>query len=384
MWQRHEIQEVSWTLKRHSSRLPSLLNPLQRSGGAFDHVSKRKEIKLLEEKTAKVDFWNDPKAARAHMRNLHRAMDEVVSWDKLEAEAIDLAELGGYLGKGDDDLLKEVESNLNALKSQLDKRRFELMLSGDLDDSDALITIHSGAGGTESQDWAEMLLRMYQRWGETHSYEVELLDISPGEEAGIKSATTRFTGRFCYGYLRAEVGVHRLVRISPFDAGNRRHTSFAKIDVVPVIEEGRDVELNPNEVRVDTFRSSGHGGQHVNKTESAVRLTHMPTGLTAVCRNQRSQIRNRELAWTVLTARLAELRRAESDARAAELRGENISANFGNQIRSYVLHPYRQVKDLRSGFETSDTRTVLDGNLDPLIHAYLQTQMQTSGSKQNP
>ena len=314
------------------------------------------------------------------MRALHRVVDEIESWNELEAEAADLAEIADSLGQDDGDLLEEVESHLTSLKTELDNRRFELMLGGDYDDSDAIVGIHAGAGGTESQDWTEMLLRMYQRWGESHGYDVELLDISPGEEAGIKSATARFTGRHAYGYLRSEAGVHRLVRISPFDAGNRRHTSFAKVETLPVIEDGGDVTLDPSEVRVDTFRSSGHGGQHVNKTESAVRLTHIPTGLTAVCRNQRSQIRNRELAWTVLTARLAELKRAETEARAAELKGENVSADFGNQIRSYVLQPYRQVKDLRTGFETSDTKGVLDGGLDALIHAYLESRMQNSGA----
>ena len=314
------------------------------------------------------------------MRALHRVVDEIESWNELEAEAADLAEIADSLGQDDGDLLEEVESHLTSLKTELDNRRFELMLGGDYDDSDAIVGIHAGAGGTESQDWTEMLLRMYQRWGESHGYDVELLDISPGEEAGIKSATARFTGRHAYGYLRSEAGVHRLVRISPFDAGNRRHTSFAKVETLPVIEDGGDVTLDPSEVRVDTFRSSGHGGQHVNKTESAVRLTHIPTGLTAVCRNQRSQIRNRELAWTVLTARLAELKRAETEARAAELKGENVSADFGNQIRSYVLQPYRQVKDLRTGFETSDTKGVLDGGLDALIHAYLESRMQKSGA----
>ena len=314
------------------------------------------------------------------MRALHRVVDEIESWNELEAEAADLSEIADSLGQDDGDLLEEVESHLTSLKTELDNRRFELMLGGDYDDSDAIVGIHAGAGGTESQDWTEMLLRMYQRWGESHGYDVELLDISPGEEAGIKSATARFTGRHAYGYLRSEAGVHRLVRISPFDAGNRRHTSFAKVETLPVIEDGGDVTLDPSEVRVDTFRSSGHGGQHVNKTESAVRLTHIPTGLTAVCRNQRSQIRNRELAWTVLTARLAELKRAETEARAAELKGENVSADFGNQIRSYVLQPYRQVKDLRTGFETSDTKGVLDGGLDALIHAYLESRMQKSGA----
>ncbi len=365
---------------KRARRAKRLSSPSWKLGGAFDHAGKREEIKRLEARAAADGFWNDQKSAQQHMRALHRVVSEVGIWGELEADAADLVELADSLGADDSELLDEVESHLNSLKSKLDDHRFELMLGGDLDDSDAIVTIHSGAGGTESQDWAEMLLRMYQRWGEARGYSVELLDISPGEEAGIKSAVARFTGAYAYGYLRAEIGVHRLVRISPFDAGNRRHTSFAKVDALPVIEDDGDVEMDPKDVRVDTFRASGHGGQHVNKTESAVRLTHIPTGLTAVCRNQRSQIRNRELAWTVLAARLAELMRAESEARAAELKGENVSANFGNQIRSYVLQPYRQVKDLRSGFETSDTRGVLDGDLDPIIHAYLQSQVQQSGS----
>ena len=337
-------------------------------------------MKRLQARTISEGFWNDAKSAQAQMRVLHRVVDEMDRWNALEAEAVDLAELADSLGEDENDLLEEVESHLASLRSELENRRFELMLGGDYDASDAIIAIHSGAGGTESQDWTEMLLRMYQRWGESHGCAVELLDVSPGEEAGIKSATVRFTGRHAYGYLRSEAGVHRLVRISPFDAGNRRHTSFAKVEALPVIEDGADVALDPSEVRVDTFRSSGHGGQHVNKTESAVRLTHIPTGLTAVCRNQRSQIRNRELAWTVLTARLAELKRAETEARTAELKGGNISADFGNQIRSYVLQPYRQVKDLRTGFETSDTKGVLDGDLDNLIHAYLESRMQVTGT----
>ena len=380
MRQRQEIQEVPWTLERraHARRSSFVTSWIQ--GGVFDHVTKRHELKGLEAKTTASGFWDDQKSARNTMKTLHRVQDEVSAWDELEGDASDLAEIAESIVNGDDGLLKEVESHLEEVSSRLEDRRFELMLGGNFDGSDAILSVHSGAGGTESQDWAEMLLRMYQRWGEQRSYDVELLDLSPGEEAGIKSATLQLSGPYAYGYLRSEVGVHRLVRISPFDAGNRRHTSFAKIEILPVIEDDVDYELDPSDVRVDTFRASGAGGQHVNKTESAVRVTHIPTGLMATCRSQRSQIRNREVAWTILTARVADLKRAEADARKAALKGENINADFGNQIRSYVLQPYRQVKDVRTGHETSDTVGVLDGDLDPFIHAFLQSRVVASDS----
>ncbi len=306
------------------------------------------------------------------MKSVHRLRTELETWGALETDAVDLAELAS-LADDDRSLLAEMESGIQALETALEDRQFELMLNGEHDTADALLTIQAGAGGTESQDWAEMLQRMYQRWAEKRRYDVAILDLSHGEEAGIKSVTIRLSGLHAYGYAAAEAGVHRLVRISPFDAGARRHTSFARVEVLPVIEDDVEIEIDPSDVRIDTFRAGGHGGQHVNKTDSAVRITHLPTGLVATCRSQRSQIKNREVAWTILRARLVEVQRAEQDARRAKIKGEHVSADFGNQIRSYVLQPYRQVKDLRTNHETSDTEGVLDGDLDGFIHAYLQS-----------
>ncbi len=308
------------------------------------------------------------------MKSVHRLRTELETWSAFEADAADLAELASLL---DDDrsLLSEVESGIQELEAGLEDRQFELMLNGEHDSADALLSIQAGAGGTESQDWAEMLQRMYQRWAEKRGFDVEILDLSPGEEAGVKSVTLRLSGLHAYGYAGAEAGVHRLVRISPFDSGARRHTSFARVEVLPVLEDEADIEIDPSDVRIDTFRAGGHGGQHVNKTDSAVRITHIPTGIVATCRSQRSQIKNREVAWTILRARLREARVAEQDARRARLKGAHISADFGNQIRSYVLQPYRQVKDLRTDHETSDTDSVLDGDLDGFIHAYLRSRL---------
>ena len=306
------------------------------------------------------------------MRQLARLRSELESWDRLEEEMADICEMA-ELSEGDADLDAELESALARLGEAIERRRFELAMSGEHDPANALLSISPGAGGTESQDWADMLLRMYLRWGERRGYEVEVLDLLPAEEAGIKSVTVRLAGRLVYGYLKSEHGVHRLVRISPFDSGARRHTSFARVEVLPEIDADEDLQIPREEVRIDTYRAGGAGGQHVNKTDSAVRLTHIPTGIVATCQNSRSQIKNRETAWKLLAARLLRQREAERDAERSKLAGQPLNADFGNQIRSYVLHPYRSVKDLRSGFETSDAAGVLDGDLDELIDSFLGT-----------
>ena len=313
------------------------------------------------------------------MKLIHRLRSELETWSVLESDASDLAELASLL-EDDRSLLAEVQNGIVELEDRLEHKQFELMLNGEHDSADALLTIQAGAGGTESQDWAEMLQRMYLRWAEKRRFETEILDVSYGEEAGIKSVALRLSGLNAYGYASAEAGVHRLVRISPFDAGARRHTSFARVEILPVLEDNADVEIDPTEVRIDAFRAGGPGGQHVNKTDSAVRITHIPTGIVATCRSQRSQIKNREVAWTILRARLLEAKRAEQEARRAQLKGDHVSADFGNQIRSYVLQPYRQVKDLRTEHETSDTEGVLNGNLDGFIHAYLQSRLVDSAA----
>jgi len=281
----------------------------------------------------------------------------------------------------EESLAPEIEAELQRARQQLEQLELRAMLSGEYDDHDAILSINVGAGGTEAHDWAEMLLRMYLRWAERHGYETELIEVSPGEEAGIKTAVVLVHGPHAYGFLRAEKGTHRLVRLSPFDFNNRRHTSFAGVNVIPQVDDGIEVEINEDYLEMDTYRSQGAGGQHVNKTDSAVRLTYRPPGedpIIVQCQNERSQHKNRAIALQVLKARLFEREQQKQRARLAELRGEVSDYAWGNQIRSYVLHPYKMVKDLRTDVETSNTTAVLDGDLDPFIYAYLR---QTAGQK---
>jgi len=275
---------------------------------------------------------------------------------------------------GDADLVAEIDRDAQALAATFEKERFQLLLSGEYDERNAILSISAGAGGTEATDWAEMLLRMYLRWAERHRFSSEILDSTEGEQTGIKSATIAVNGRYAYGYLKAERGVHRLVRISPYDAQKRRQTTFALIEVLPEAEDDVEIELDWDEIRVDTYRSTGAGGQHVNKTDSAVRLTHLPTGIVTQSQNERSQMQNRETATKVLKARLLERALEEREAERRELRGEHVEAGWGNQIRSYVLHPYQMVKDHRTLVETSDTTGVLDGDLDDFMQAELERE----------
>ena len=303
------------------------------------------------------------------MKRLSRLSEQVESWNKLQqrvADAIELAEMG------DESLRAELESETAAIEQETDRREFIAMLSGEYDLGDAIFAIHAGAGGTDSQDWAEMLQRMYLRWMEKHGYETEIIDFTPGEEAGIKSVTITVSGKYAYGYLKAENGVHRLVRLSPFDANNRRHTSFALVEVLPQVDDDTNIELDPKDLKMDVFKSAGAGGQNVQKNATAVRITHLPTGIVATCQNERSQIQNRELAMKVLKARLMEIKTREKAEKLADLRGEYTKAEWGNQIRSYVLHPYQMVKDHRTNYETGNAQAVLDGDLDGFIEAYLR------------
>jgi len=306
------------------------------------------------------------------MRRLAEAKRVVQPWRELERKVADIAELIS-LAEEDASLEAEIWSEIEEAASRLEELELERTLGGQYDARDAIMAIHAGAGGTESQDWAQMLLRMYLRWAERHGYEAEILDISPGEEAGIKSAVIRVNGRYACGYLKSEHGVHRLVRLSPFDADHARHTSFALVEVMPEAEADVDVKIEPDELRVDTFRSSGPGGQHMQKTSSAVRLTHLPSGLVVTCQSERSQHQNKEIALEILQSRLLELELAKRAKERARLKGKRIAAGWGNQIRSYVLHPYKMVKDHRTGYQTSNTDAVLDGELDGLIKAYLQS-----------
>jgi peptide chain release factor 2 len=305
------------------------------------------------------------------MRQLGEAKKVVQPWRELEKRVADIAELIP-LAEEDASLEAEIQSDIEEASRRLDELELERTLGGEYDTRDAILAIHAGAGGTESQDWAQMLLRMYLRWAERHGYKAEILDTSPGEEAGIKSAVIGISGRYAYGYLKSEHGVHRLVRLSPFNADHARHTSFALTEVMPEAEEDVDVKIEPDDLQIDTFRSSGPGGQHMQKTSSAVRLTHLPTGLVVTCQSERSQHQNKEIALKILQSRLLELELEKRAEEKARLKGKRIAAGWGNQIRSYVLHPYKMVKDHRTDYQTSDTDAVLDGELDSLINAYLR------------
>ncbi len=306
------------------------------------------------------------------MKRLTALRDEVEGWRALEQRLNDALELANLQ---DESLRPDLEAEVRALQSEVRRRELKMMLSGPYDKHNALLTINAGAGGTDAQDWAAMLLRMYLRWCEAHGYQTEILDSTEGEEAGLKSVTVAVNGPYAYGYLRAEKGVHRLVRLSPFDAAHRRHTSFAQVEVLPQVEEEDDVVINPDDLRIDTFRSAGAGGQNVQKNDTAVRITHLPTGIVVTCQNERSQIQNRENALRVLRARLLELKRQEQERQLAELRGEYTKAEWGSQIRSYVLHPYQMVKDHRTEYEVGNAQAVLDGDLDGFIEAYLRSSI---------
>ena len=312
------------------------------------------------------------------MRRLAEAKRVVQPWRELEKRVTDIAGLIS-LAEEDASLTVEIQSEIEKVASRLNELEFQMTLSGEYDARDAIVAIHAGAGGTESQDWAQMLLRMYLRWAERRGYKAEILDISLGEEAGIKSVVIGVNGDYACGYLKSEHGVHRLVRLSPFNADHARHTSFALVEVMPEAEAGVDVKVEPDDLRVDTFRSSGPGGQHMQKTSSAVRVTHLPTGLVATCQSERSQHQNKEIALKILQARLLELELAKRAEERAKLKGEHIAAGWGNQIRSYVLHPYKMVRDHRTDYQTSDTDAVLDGKLDDFITAYLRSALGKEG-----
>jgi peptide chain release factor 2 len=310
------------------------------------------------------------------MQELSGKKNLVDAWRDLQKKAADLREMTVMaIGEEDYSLREEIQLELKKLRSRFEQLESQQLFTGDYDSRNAMLALHAGAGGTESQDWANMLLRMYLRWAERHNYKAEVLDVSPGEEAGIKSAILEIKGGYVYGYLKGEHGVHRLVRLSPFDADHARHTSFVLVEVLPEAEETVDIKIAPEDLRIDTFRSSGPGGQHMQKTSSAVRVTHLPTGLIATCQGQRSQHQNKEAALKVLYSRLLELERGKKEKERTRLKGERIEAGWGNQIRSYVLHPYKMVKDHRTDYEVHDAETVLDGELDGFITDYLRSQV---------
>lgn len=321
-----------------------------------------------------LDFWHDQKMAKKVSKEFNDIKEELEIWDNLLGEVNDLIIILEDLSD-DKKIIKEVEIKFKSLSKRFSKLEFELLFSGRHDKYNAILSIHAGTGGVEAQDWAEMLLRMYLRFIEHKGWQAKILSESRGTEAGIKSVTVYISGRYAYGWLKAEAGVHRLVRISPFDAEKMRHTSFALVEILPELEEA-EIEINPKDLRIDTFMSSGHGGQGVNTTYSAVRIVHEPTGLTATCQNERSQLQNKEMAMKILGAKLQSYNKEKQDRKRQKIRGEILSAEWGNQIRSYVLHPYKMVKDHRTGFESKDPDKILDGKLDGFIEAYLKLKIK--------
>jgi len=338
----------------------------------FDIPDKENRIKELEQLSARDDLWSDPEKARDILKKKTRLDAVVAQWRKLRASAEDLEILLGLAkDENDEAALAEVDRDLDSLQAAVRDEELRMMLGSEQDPMNAIMSIHAGAGGTEAQDWAEMLLRMYLRWAERRNFKATIIDFLPGDEAGVKSVSLTLEGEYAYGYAKAEIGIHRLVRISPFDAGARRHTSFASVFVYPEVDDEIVVEIDEGDLRIDTYRSTGAGGQHVNKTDSAVRITHLPTGIVVQCQNERSQHKNKSMAMKYLKSRLYELKLQEQTAKLDEVNKSKKDIAWGSQIRSYVLHPYKMIKDHRTNLEVGNVGRVLDGDIDAFIEAYL-------------
>jgi peptide chain release factor 2 len=339
-------------------------------GGIFDLASKREDLEKLRVLSLSTDFWDDNIQATSILRKISRLEHDLDLWSNLEQRHGDLEVLFEF-AEGGDATPEDIASELDQYSSIIDKVELQLMLGESNDMLDAILTIHPGAGGTESQDWAEMLYRLYMRWAERAGFNAKVLDFQPGDEAGIKDVTIEIKGEYAYGLLKAEAGVHRLVRISPFDAAKRRHTSFASVFIYPLTEDEIEIEINTNDIRIDTYRASGAGGQHVNRTDSAVRITHLPTNIVVQCQNERSQHKNKAQAMKVLKARLYQYEIQKEKEAAQELENQKMDIGWGSQIRSYVFHPYNLVKDHRTKHESSNVQAVMDGDIDPFIRAWL-------------
>ncbi|USQ69400.1 peptide chain release factor 2 [Companilactobacillus allii] len=359
------------------TRISNIESKIVNSGGLFDLDGLEEAIAENEAKMGDNDFWNDHEKAQKVIdanNDLKEKYDNFKQLDESFENLQVLAEL--YQDDPEEELIVQLENDTTTLEKQMQSYELTMLLSQPYDSNNAILEIHPGAGGTESQDWGAMLLRMYQRWSDQHGFSVEIEDYQPGDEAGIKSVSIMISGKNAYGLLRSERGVHRLVRISPFDSAGRRHTSFASVDVMPELDDSIEVEINDDDLRVDVFRSSGAGGQHINKTSSAVRITHLPTGIVVSSQAQRSQLQNRQTAMSMLKAKLYQREQEEQAKKNAEIKGEQMDIGWGSQIRSYVFHPYTMVKDHRSNYESGNGQAVMDGDLDPFIYAYLQWKLQ--------
>jgi len=343
----------------------------------FDVENKEKELKELESKTTENDFWNDTDNSSKVLKQINSLKSKVEGFKKLNNELNNLLEMSELLQvEEDEELAKELLKSTDTLEKDIEKLEITTLLSGKYDNNNAILTIHPGAGGTEAQDWAEMLYRMYTRWANANGYEVKELDYLEGDEAGLKSVTFSVNGDYAYGYLKGEMGVHRLVRISPFDAGGRRHTSFASVEVLPEITDDIELDINPDDIRMDVYRASGAGGQHINKTSSAVRLTHIPTGIIVACQTERSQFQNRDTAMKMLKSKLLNLKEKEQKDTIDELKGIQMDIAWGSQIRSYVFCPYTLVKDHRTNYEVGNVQAVMDGDLNGFIDSYLKFNLE--------
>ncbi|MFR2955777.1 MAG: peptide chain release factor 2 [Lachnospiraceae bacterium] len=360
-------------LDQFKSILNSYTKPLVEVRDSLDLVNKEQKIQEMERKMEEPDFWDNPERSQQHMKTLSDLKEDVATYKQLtdQYEEIELMIEMGY-EENDPEIVPEIQAMLDTFQETFENIRIKTLLSGEYDTYDAIVTLHAGAGGTESCDWASMLYRMYTRWADKKGFSIELLDYLDGDEAGIKSVTFQVNGTNAYGYLKSEKGVHRLVRISPFNAAGKRQTSFVSCDVMPDIEEDVDVEINMDDLRIDTYRSSGAGGQHINKTSSAIRITHIPTGIVVQCQNERSQHQNKDKAMQMLKAKLYLLKQQENAEKASGIRGEVKEIGWGNQIRSYVMQPYTMVKDHRTNAETGNVDSVMDGNIDLFINAYLK------------
>lgn len=353
--------------------LAAMKKPIEELGLALNVEAARGEVKELEQKTLAPDFYNDIKNSQKVLQKIKENNQKIERYEALCSDWEDLSTLVELaIAEDDESVLDEIKTGYEKLSEKMEMMKLETLLSGPYDKNNAIITLHAGAGGTEAQDWCQMLCRMYQMWAERHEYKVSMLDFLDGDEAGLKSVTILIEGLNAYGFAKCEKGVHRLVRISPFDAAGRRHTSFASVEVMPDIEDDIEININPDDLRIDTYRSSGAGGQHVNKTSSAIRITHIPTGVVVACQNERSQFQNKDTAMKMLKAKLMELAEAEQKEKIEDIKGVQKEIAWGSQIRSYVFHPYTMVKDHRTNYEVGNIGAVMDGDLDGFINDYLK------------
>ncbi|MCL2409008.1 MAG: peptide chain release factor 2 [Oscillospiraceae bacterium] len=361
----------------YKQKITALKPTLENLKSALKLEEAREELRLLEEESAQDGFWSDLENSQKVQQRIKQLKNKCDRYDKLSGGLSDLMALCQMgIEEADESLLPELRDEFAAFSESLEKARLDTLLSGEYDDSPAILSFHAGAGGTEAQDWAQMLYRMYTRWAERHGMKYKLLDYLDGEEAGLKSASIEIEGENAYGYLKSEGGIHRLVRISPFDSSGRRHTSFAAVEVTPVISDDVEVEIRPEDLKVDTFRASGAGGQHVNKTESAIRITHLPTGIVVACQMERSQHQNRDVAMRMLRSKLIEIKERQHLDKISDIKGEQMKIEWGSQIRSYVFMPYTLAKDHRTNFENGNINAVMDGDIDGFINAYLSMKAE--------